>query len=151
MCQIALLPLPDHVTGILEMPDPSEDVGRFIDLANFRLTRWTDRRNHEWAVSVALWVGLVGAALSGKIAIPVSLLASGLFVFVAVHAALWVRFNWTRNQDDLREAFNYLGEAHKALKLDALPPVRESGTQYGCARTARLLSFWLCLLVCSRS
>ena len=100
------------------MPDPSEDVGRFIDLANFRLTRWTDRRKHEWAVSVALWVGLVGAALSGKIAIPVS----------SVHAALWVRFNWTRNQDDLREAFNYLAEAHKALKLDALPPARESGT-----------------------
>jgi hypothetical protein len=123
------------------MPDPSEDVGRFVDLANFRLTRWTDRRKHEWGVSVALWVGLVGAALSGKIAIPVSLLASGLFVFVAVHAALWVRFNWTRNQDDLREAFNYLGEAHKALKLDALPPARESGTQIWMRQNCPALEF----------
>lgn len=93
-----------------------------IDLANFRLARWTDRRKHEWAISAGLWVALGGVALSGKIAkIDQTYLAIMLVAFILAHAIFWVRFNLTRNQRDLREAFNYISQAHATLQIESPP------------------------------
>jgi hypothetical protein len=110
-----------------------ERAQRLIELANFRLARWTDRRKHEWTVSAALWIALAGAAASGKIRITTypenAHLAAALFLFVLAHAVFWVRFNLTRNQSDLKEAFKYVAQAHEALLINAPPPPPDSSFQ----------------------
>lgn len=106
---------------------------RLIELANFRLARWSDRRKHEWAVSAVLWIALAGGAASGKISITTSAqkvpLAMMLFVLVLGHAILWVRFNFARNQHDLKAAFQYIAQAHEDLLINSAPASPDSQTQ----------------------
>jgi len=107
----------------------SEAIKQIIDLANFRLSRWMDRRKHEWTISAGLWVGLGATALSGKIRVCPTALAALLIAFVFAHAVFWVRYNWTRNQADLREAFNYVGQAHDRLLIGTPPCPPDSSAQ----------------------
>src|ERR1700730_2616594 len=93
-----------------------DEAKQLIELANFRLARWTDRRKHEWTISAGIWVALGGAGLSGKIVnVPLPALAAILLAFVIAHAFLWVGFNLVRNRRDLTAAFDYIAQAHSRL------------------------------------
>jgi serine/threonine-protein kinase RsbT len=39
----------------------TDEAKHLIELANFRLARWIDRRKHEWTISAGIWVALGGA------------------------------------------------------------------------------------------
>lgn len=102
------------------MSNGSSDAKLIVDLANFRLNRWMDRRKHEWTITVALWASLAGIALSGKVQPSTPMLAVLLIIFVLLHS-IWVGYNWFSNMADLRAAFGYIGQVHHLLLINSLP------------------------------
>jgi hypothetical protein len=95
-------------------------------IAEFRLARWTNRRQIEWKTSASVWAFLV--AVSSLIAterMNPSVWALGvLLVAVVAFHFWWVHQNWRRNQEDIKAAFDYFEEVH-SLASTRQPPERK--------------------------
>src|ERR1700730_16634664 len=107
------------------MSDPKEEqFDALLKLADFRFRIRESRRQHEWRVSLGVWVGLGAAIVSFKGIVPISLQMFVLPLIVAGHALLWVRWNWVRGERDSRLVYYYIEKAESLLLEDAPTPQR---------------------------
>jgi hypothetical protein len=105
------------------MSDPKDDqADALLKLADFRFRIRESRRQHEWRVSLGLWVGLGAAIISFKGVVPMSLQVVVLPLIVVGHALLWVRWNWVRGERDSRLVYYYIEKAESLLLKDVPPP-----------------------------
>ena len=88
-----------------------------MQIANFRLDRWKNRREHEWRISAALWA-LLAAAIYKDIPFPLS----WVIVVIVLHA-IWAFLNWRSNQRDIEKAFKSVEDSERLLgqNPDPLP------------------------------
>ncbi len=114
-----------------------------VKLAEFRMSRVSSRRDHEWKVTLALW-----ALLAGGIAVPPKLPLWGVAVFAGflltltiVHAALWVADHWAKSREDILVSFFYAERAHNLVlpreehrELEAWPKLPSKKWALGIAR-----------------
>ena len=110
-----------------EKDESTDDVGARIGgltkIGEFRLARWTNRRQIEWKISASVWAFLF-AICSGiiikQISPPLCALAALLVITVLMHF-WWVHQNWTRNREDIKAAFDYFEEVHGLASTRPLP------------------------------
>lgn len=81
------------------------------------------RRQHEWRVSLGLWIGM-GAAVVSLRGVPKAVLAIALPAVVVGHAWLWVRHNYNANERDARLGFFYADTAERLLHEGGRTPDR---------------------------
>jgi hypothetical protein len=112
-------------------PVSEKEADAALRIANFRLERWKNRREHEWRISASLWtlmVAAIASLLSKAVPLPTLNCTLGLGILLAlaavvfVHAAFWVWPNWRRNQKDLVKAFYHLGIADRYAHGIQHPP-----------------------------
>jgi hypothetical protein len=98
-----------------------------LKLADFRMTRVGNRREHEWKVTVALWALLAAGIvyLPQKNPSACWLVPTLIFVWLG-HAYLWVGGHWARSKEDILGAFYYIDRAHNLLRpsVDAIQDLR---------------------------
>jgi hypothetical protein len=97
-----------------EMP-PADRISGLAKIGEFRLARWTNRRQIEWKTSASVWAFL--AALSSGIALekitpPLGALTIFLAAVILIHF-WWVYQNWIRNREDIKAAFDYFEQIHE--------------------------------------
>ena len=92
-----------------------------MKLADFRVGIREARRQHEWRVSLGLWVGM-GAGLVALRGIPILVLFPALIIVVLGHAIFWVRWCWKANERDIRLAYFYAEIAEGMFLPDAPTP-----------------------------
>jgi hypothetical protein len=99
------------------MVKEEEKFDAHLKLAEFYMEVRKNRRQHEWRVSVGLWVALAGGIISVKSfpKIPTSVLAAFLLAVVIGHAWLWVWSNYWRNERDAKKAYGHSDRAEKLL------------------------------------
>jgi hypothetical protein len=102
---------------------PEARINGLTKMAEFRLARWTNRRQIEWKISASVWTFL--AAISSAIVIAhlkVSPWALAILLgFVILIHFWWVHQNWSRNQEDIKAAFDYFEEVHGVASYRPLP------------------------------
>jgi hypothetical protein len=103
--------------------DTSTRVNGLTKIGEFRLARWTNRREIEWKISASIWAFLV-AICSGimikQFSPPLLPLAVLLGITVALHF-WWVHQNWKRNREDIKAAFDCFEEVHGLTSTRPLP------------------------------
>jgi hypothetical protein len=107
-------------------PRNRENFDALMRLNEFRFKRWQDRRTYEWRVNFALWAWMAAAIyylqIDRKIC-PPPIWASMIVVgFIIGAHALWVHFNWVRNQKDINQAFYFWDAARVLLPGQRDPP-----------------------------
>ena len=113
------------------------DKARFdslMKLAEFRSTIRESRRQHEWRVSLGIWIGM-GAAIISLRNVPVWVMYVALPSIVLGHAWLWVRSNWVANERDARLLY-FFSETAEGIVLEDAPtaerrPVNKCESYYG--------------------
>lgn len=105
-------------------------VNVMMRFGQFRLSRWTNRRQIEWKTSASLWALLVAVnsvlALR-KVAINWVPAAIFLICLTGLHY-WWVHQNWRRNQRDMQAAFDAFSASYELLELP--PIVRKVGPEW---------------------
>jgi Domain of unknown function (DUF4214) len=90
----------------------------FVELAKFRIEARKERRQHEWRVSLGLWVGMAGGMAAFKERnFPWYWLALLLLMVLFIHL-VWVQWNYERNERDAGWAYDDLGDAYTLLGID---------------------------------
>jgi hypothetical protein len=116
--------------------------------SQFRLARWTNRRQIEWKMSASFWALLVALNASialKKVTMPWKVLAVGLAIFTAMHF-WWVHQNWRRNQGDIKSAFDSFSMSYEIL---GLPPIeRKEGPQWMLMDAIPALEFLITVGLC---
>jgi hypothetical protein len=127
-----------HLCEAMTEESTDEKFEQLMRLAQFRLDRWTNRREHEWKISVTIWTllaavlaALVSRKLQPTSPISVYLSAPSAIVAIAVHS-IWVGANWNRNMSDIREAFKYTEEAHLLATERPLPKPPDAAKCFIC-------------------
>lgn len=99
---------------------PSEQIDALMKLAEFRMTRVSSRREHEWKVTLALWA-LLGAGILNPDKIPhSSCLARDSVILILIltfagHAGLWISPHWHRSKEDILISFFYCDRARNLV------------------------------------
>ena len=92
-------------------------------IGEFRLARWTNRRQLEWKTSASVWLFLVAlcSAIAAK-KLPYHPHALGIFLAIVISIHFWwVHQNWKRNQEDIKAAFDYFEEIHGLSSTRPIP------------------------------
>jgi hypothetical protein len=126
--QLAVLLREKHVRERMGMDDIDRcDV--LLKLVEFRMSRVTSRREHEWKVTVALWALLAaGIYYLPKTHPSVLWLAVSLVLVVLGHAFLWVGNHWARSNEDILASFFYADRAHNFVLPDELIQTLRGGS-----------------------
>jgi hypothetical protein len=107
-----------------------------LKLADFRMTRIANRREHEWKVTVALW-----ALLAAGIAKPPAISFTGLLIVLVViwlgHWFLWIRSHGWVSKEDTYYSFLYTDEVQQRLNLDIRHKAPEQPTNWGFFKEGR--------------
>jgi hypothetical protein len=95
-----------------------------MKLADFRFSRWQNRRTYEWKMSAGLWAILAGATIYLKPSggLPPWLVGPMLVMAIVGHAWFWVRTNWVSSEMDIRTAFYFAEHAEGVVLADAPKP-----------------------------
>ena len=119
-----------------------------VRFSQFRLARWTNRRQIEWKMSASFWALLVALNASialKKVTMPWTVLAAGLAIFAAMHF-WWVHQNWRRNQGDIKSAFDSFSMSYEIL---GLPPIeRKEGPRWMLMDAIPALEFLITIGLC---
>ena len=96
------------------MSEQRDQFDAHYKLADFYMKVRNERRQHEWRISLGIWVGLAAGIVSVKNlpTIPIWLLILFLVVVFALHW-VWVWSNYTRHERDAHRAYHHLKEAEK--------------------------------------
>lgn len=108
------------------MEDKQDRFDDHLRLADFYMEVRRDRRQHEWKVSLGLWLALAAGAVSvTKLPqIPTVILALILLLVTIGHAYLWVRSNYIRNERDAIRAYTHTDKAETLLDV-IFPPYKK--------------------------
>jgi hypothetical protein len=111
----------DTIESNIPVLDHKDRLDALLRIAEFHMAVRKERRQYEWRVSLALWVGLAGGMLSLK-TISLFVLVPMLIAVNAGHAWLWVRWYYTRNDRDARRAYLHMDKAKELLEPGSAPP-----------------------------
>ena len=94
-----------------------QNIDHYMKLADFYISRFDNRREYEWKVTLGLWGAILGSIVvfGDKLKnIPI-LILSIIAVLVLFGHFLWLHFNWRANRIDKDSAFKASRKVAKLL------------------------------------
>lgn len=117
----------------------NEAFDALMKLADFRLSRAFNRRQHEWKVTLGVWA-LLAAAIVHPLPNHKYWIAILVIIISLAHIFLWIRVHWITSTTDFRIAFWFAEIAEMKLNLRGSPNPKD--------RPKKMISCekWLCFL-----
>lgn len=112
-----------------------------MTLADFRLKRAFDRRQHEWKVTLGVWA-LLASAIVHPLHGPIVIIIIAAAIVTSAHLFLWIRPHWVRSTKDLKMAFWFAEISERKFFFSETPPpeARPKGLA-GCDRYVGFLFY----------